>query len=80
MGAADVEVGKVGRVRLVQIVVGVPWRVAAAGNDGGEEVFGGLLGGLEVDLIENTSEDAQLQKRTGVYQYMNSLQLLGTKD
>ena len=43
-------------------------------------MFGGLLGGLEVDLIENTSEDAQLQKRTGVYQYMNSLQLLGTKD
>lgn len=58
MGAADVEVGKVGRVGLVQVVVGVPWRVSAAGDDWGEEVFGGLLGGLEVDLIENTPEDA----------------------
>jgi len=80
VGTADVEVGEVSRVGLVQVVVGIPWRIPAAGDDGGEEVFGRLLGGLEVDLIENTSEDAQLQKRTGVYQYMNSLQLLGTKD
>ena len=80
MGAADVEVGKVGRVGLVQVVVGIPWCVPTAGNDRGEEVFGRLLGGLEVDLIENTSEDAQLQKRTGVYQYMNSLQLLRVKE
>lgn len=61
----------------MQVVVGVPWRVPAAGNDRGEEVFGGLLGRLEVDLIENTSEDAQLQERTRLYQYTESMQLPG---
>ena len=66
MGAGDVEVGEVGAVGFVQVVVAVVGGVEGGGDHGGEEVAGGAVLLLEEDLVDEAFEDAPLQSEKGV--------------
>jgi hypothetical protein len=60
VGAADVEVGEVGRVALVDVVVCLEEGVARGGDAVVEEgALGEVLGALE-DLVDEGVEDAEL--------------------
>jgi hypothetical protein len=64
VGASDVQVGEVGRVGFVEVVVAVVRGVVGLRNDGSEEVFGLDVVLLEVYLVDDAAEDSNLAKRT----------------
>lgn len=60
MGAGDVEVGEVGGIGFVDVVVAVVGCIIGGCDERGEEVFGRNLMGLAVDLVDDSAEDAVL--------------------
>jgi len=60
VGARDVQVQKVRRVRFMAVVVTVAWGVPGGGDHRREEVFGGAFLFLEEDLVDEALEDSPL--------------------
>jgi hypothetical protein len=60
VGARDVQVQKVRRVRFMAVVVTVAWGVPGRGDHGREEVFRGALLFLEENLVDEALEDSPL--------------------
>lgn len=62
VGARDVEVGEVGRVGLVQVVVALDERRAGRRDDGLEEGARRQRRRLQVELVEEAAEEADLEE------------------
>ena len=69
VGAGDIEVGEVGAVGFVAVVVAVVGGVVGCGDEGCEEVaWGDGRRGLQVDLVEEAAEDAEVPAAGQVFE------------
>lgn len=60
MGTRDVQVGEVGRIGFVEVVVAVVGGIVGLSDEWSEEVFRSDRGFLEVDLVDDAAQDAEL--------------------
>ena len=66
MRSRDIEIGEVGAVGLVDVVITVIQGAVRGCDHGREDMLRALLIRLEVELVEYTAEDAPLQQLMSV--------------